>query len=96
MPTRPYDPWRDAHGAPIPQQCWIEQITTPHRSTRTLAWLTGHPHALMLVRSVPDVLTELARAGTSTRPLWPRCDAAATGPAGVLLVASGPVLRRTP
>jgi hypothetical protein len=21
-----YDPWRDAHGAPIPQQCWIQQI----------------------------------------------------------------------
>lgn len=30
MPARPsraaYDPWRGAHGAPIPQQCRIEQI----------------------------------------------------------------------
>jgi hypothetical protein len=30
MPARPprpgYDPWRDAAGAPIPQQCRIEQV----------------------------------------------------------------------
>jgi hypothetical protein len=30
MPVRPsrssYDPWRDAHGAPIPQRCRIEQV----------------------------------------------------------------------
>ena len=30
MPARParpgYDPWRDAHGTPIPPQCRIEQI----------------------------------------------------------------------
>lgn len=26
MPARPYDPWRDADGAPIPQQCRIEQV----------------------------------------------------------------------
>lgn len=31
MPTRPaYDLWRDADGAPIPQQCRIEQVTV-HR-----------------------------------------------------------------
>jgi hypothetical protein len=26
MSARTYDPWRDADGAPIPQQCRIEQI----------------------------------------------------------------------
>ncbi len=26
MPARRYDPWRDADGAPIPQQCRIEQV----------------------------------------------------------------------
>jgi hypothetical protein len=26
MPTRPYDPWRDANGVPIPPHCRIEQI----------------------------------------------------------------------
>ncbi len=30
MPTRPYDPWRDTDGAPIPQHCRIEQIAV-HR-----------------------------------------------------------------
>ena len=26
MPARPYDPWRDADGVPIPQQGRIEQV----------------------------------------------------------------------
>jgi len=30
MPTRPYDPWRDADGAPITQHCRIEQVAV-HR-----------------------------------------------------------------
>ena len=26
MAARPYDPWRDTHGDPIPQQCRVEQV----------------------------------------------------------------------
>ncbi|HKR48215.1 MAG TPA: hypothetical protein VJT72_01325 [Pseudonocardiaceae bacterium] len=26
MPAQRYDPWRDVHGVPIPQDCWVEQI----------------------------------------------------------------------
>ncbi|MGH4011881.1 MAG: hypothetical protein ACRDTH_27585 [Pseudonocardiaceae bacterium] len=26
VPSRPYDPWRDVDGAPVPQQCRIEQV----------------------------------------------------------------------
>jgi hypothetical protein len=26
MPTHPDDPWRDAHGTPIPSHCRIEQV----------------------------------------------------------------------
>lgn len=26
MPAKPYDRWRDADGAPMPQQCRIEQV----------------------------------------------------------------------
>jgi hypothetical protein len=26
MPTHPDDPWRDAHGTPIPHECRIEQV----------------------------------------------------------------------
>lgn len=45
--------------------------------------------------AVPDTLTGLKRAGVTAWTLLPRCAAEATEPAGVPLMAPGPVQRRT-
>ena len=55
-PQRGSDP--AASTTPIPRV-----DTTLHLPTRTLNWLTEHPHARQFVRAVWDKLTELERSG---------------------------------
>ena len=56
MPARRYDPWRDVDGAPIPQQCRIEQVVVdkshgalPSRSHKQ-GQVVGRGHTRLIVR----------------------------------------------
>lgn len=64
--TRPvYDPWRDADGAPIPQQCRIEQVVVDKERGALPSRL--HKHGQVLGRGTTRVIVQFDDEPTVVR-----------------------------
>ena len=70
MPTHPDDPWRDAHGTPIPSQCRIEQVAVDTILGAAPSRLHQHGQVIDRATTRLIVLFDDESALVHIRPTW--------------------------